>query len=556
MRIENHFNNFIKAEGIWKDQRLTYASLFFFGLLIYLPFIGNVHLFDWDEINFAESAREMILTGDYSQVQINFKAFWEKPPLFIWLQALSFKIFGVNEWAARFPNVLVGCITLCVFYKIGKGSISRQFSLIWIFLYAGSILPHFYFRSGIIDPLFNLFIFLSVIPLAQFDVFRARPTIMKFFAGGIFCGLAVLTKGPVAILVLGLTWLVVSILTRSAKWWNWKILLAYFLGLFLIAGAWFAYEIFVHGFWFVEEFITYQIRLFRTEDAGHGGPWFYHPLVLLLGCFPLSILALPLLFAKVKKGSTNMEVWMQGLFWVHLILFTIVKTKIVHYSSLCYLPMSFLAAKYLWQLFQEQKSVPKSINIAFLTIGSIWTLLFLLLPIVGMNADGIMPYVQDKFARANLGADVIWPWYTLLPGFILLGLMIYTLSKSRPKRILFLSGGMIVILQLVLSLFVGRIEAYSQNSLVEFYKERASKKDYVHAAGFKSYGQYFYTNRQEDYDTKANFDSLLVSNTLDKDLYFVVRNYQLKDMKNINFATRLYEKNGFVFFKRPAVVNN
>ncbi|MDX5321228.1 MAG: glycosyltransferase family 39 protein, partial [Bacteroidota bacterium] len=56
-------------------------------LLIYLPFLGAVHLFDWDEINFAESAREMLISQEFFQVQINYMPFWEKPPLFIWMQA-------------------------------------------------------------------------------------------------------------------------------------------------------------------------------------------------------------------------------------------------------------------------------------------------------------------------------------------------------------------------------------------------------------------------------------------------------------------------------------
>jgi len=45
--------------------------------LLFVPFLGGVHLFDWDEINFAEAAREMIVTGDYLTVQINFQPFWE-----------------------------------------------------------------------------------------------------------------------------------------------------------------------------------------------------------------------------------------------------------------------------------------------------------------------------------------------------------------------------------------------------------------------------------------------------------------------------------------------
>ena len=62
--------------------------------IIFLPFNGNLHLFDWDEINFAEAAREMIVSGNYLQVQIDFQPFYEKPPLFLWLQVLCFKVFG------------------------------------------------------------------------------------------------------------------------------------------------------------------------------------------------------------------------------------------------------------------------------------------------------------------------------------------------------------------------------------------------------------------------------------------------------------------------------
>ena len=46
------------------------------GLILFVPFLGLTHLFDWDEINFAEAAREMIITNDYLNVHINFKPFW------------------------------------------------------------------------------------------------------------------------------------------------------------------------------------------------------------------------------------------------------------------------------------------------------------------------------------------------------------------------------------------------------------------------------------------------------------------------------------------------
>jgi 4-amino-4-deoxy-L-arabinose transferase-like glycosyltransferase len=143
-----------------KDKNYIIISVL--GIIIFSLFLGQVNLFDWDEINFAESAREMLVTGDFLTVQINFEPFWEKPPLFIWMQAISMWIFGVNEFAARFPNAICGVVTLLVLYRMGKELNNKTFGLIWVLSYACSFLPFFYFKSGIIDPWFNLFIFLGI----------------------------------------------------------------------------------------------------------------------------------------------------------------------------------------------------------------------------------------------------------------------------------------------------------------------------------------------------------------------------------------------------------
>ncbi|MBW6479251.1 MAG: glycosyltransferase family 39 protein, partial [Bacteroidales bacterium] len=133
-------------------RAITYAAIILAGSLLFLPFLGQVALFDWDEINFAEIAREMIVTGDYLNVQINYQPFWEKPPLFIWMQVLSMKLFGINEFAARFPNAIGGTITLLILFEMGRKLYDHRMGLLWALVYAGSVLPFFYFKSGIIDP--------------------------------------------------------------------------------------------------------------------------------------------------------------------------------------------------------------------------------------------------------------------------------------------------------------------------------------------------------------------------------------------------------------------
>ena len=93
-------------------------------ILLFIPFLGRVHLFDWDEINFAEASREMIKMDDYTRVYINFKPFWEKPPMFFWMQSSAMKLFGVTEFAARFPNAICGIFTLIASSFAAPGSMT------------------------------------------------------------------------------------------------------------------------------------------------------------------------------------------------------------------------------------------------------------------------------------------------------------------------------------------------------------------------------------------------------------------------------------------------
>ena len=106
-----------------------------FAALLFIPFLGHVHLFDWDEINFAESAREMLLTHHYRTVQINFQPFYEKPPFFIWLQALSMSYFGVNEFAARIPNAIFGIVTMITVYNVGRRYFNKNMGIWWALLF-------------------------------------------------------------------------------------------------------------------------------------------------------------------------------------------------------------------------------------------------------------------------------------------------------------------------------------------------------------------------------------------------------------------------------------
>jgi 4-amino-4-deoxy-L-arabinose transferase-like glycosyltransferase len=528
--------------------------------LLFIPFLGIVHLFDWDEINFAEAAREMIVTHDYWRPQINFQPFWEKPPLFIWLQVLSMKTFGINEFAARFPNAIIGIISLVVIYLIGKKLFIKQFGLLWTLVYAGSMLPQLYFKSGIIDPTFNLFIFCGVYFLFRrihsLDSGEKDSTNWYTALGGTFIGLAILTKGPVALLLSGLTILIYFIARLKSTKFYIKQYIVFVIAALGVALIWFGLETLKHGSWFIHEFFDYQLNLFSAPGAGHGGPWYYHPLVLLIGCFPASILFF-YIFRKSDSDSPiqrSFKLWMIILFFVVLIVFSIVKTKIVHYSSLCYFPLTFCAAYALYSFRQKKNVLPIALKILFFVVGIVFSALLIALPIIGMNISAIIPYVHDDFAKANLQADVHWSYaYTLIGIFYLLSIIItfYLIQKKNVfKAFMLLFTCTIIMVQTVLVLIAPKIELNSQNAAISFYESLKGKDVYVDVLGFNSYAQFFYTNKQNPKNKKSFNQDWLLTGQVDKPVYIVCKINNADGYIQQYHLTKIGEKNGFVFLRR------
>ena len=394
----------------------NYLILIILGAVLFIPFLGKVHLFDWDEINFAESAREMILTGDYLTVQINFIPFWEKPPLFIWMQVLSMKIFGITELAARFPNAICGIVTIATLYGIGKKLVSKNFGLIWTMTYVGSVLPFFYFKSGIIDPWFNLFIFLGIYFFIVYSgIDNQEKKWLQALLSGFFIGLGVLTKGPVAFLIYAITVFVLLIFRKFKVKFSFGQIVLFGVALVVTGGLWFILQIAIGNYTIIADFIEYQIRLFQTKDAGHGGFLLYHFVVLLIGVFPASIFALPA-FRKIEGFSSfqqHFRLVMVILLLTVLILFTIVKTKILHYSSLGYFPLTLLAAWYIYALFSGKTESKKWLSYLIYPLGCLFGLAVIALPLIDRFKERIiaMDIIKDPFAVGNLQAEVGWAGY-------------------------------------------------------------------------------------------------------------------------------------------------
>ena len=539
------------------------------GLMLFLPFLGAVHLFDWDEVNFAECSREMMVLNDYTRVYVDFKPFWEKPPMYFWMQSTAMEIFGITEFAARFPNALCGIATLLVLFICGTKLFDRKFGLFWALAYGGSLFPNMYFKSGIIDPWFNLFIFLAIYFLIFYhwkrneydkpDLHRKLITYVCF--SGLFMGLAILTKGQVALMVFLLILGVYFVYNRFRIYFNWIHVLVFLLSTFLVTLTWYGYETAKNGTWFITEFLRYQYRLFTTHDAGQKGFFGYHFVVILLGCFPASVFAISSFFRTTSntRYEKDFKIWMLITFWVVTILFTIVKSRIIHYSSLAWFPVAFLAAYSFYKWERKEKPFQPYIIYFIAIIGGLIALALTILPIFAMNLRKFIPYVKDEFTKEAMNADVQWSGLESIAG-VLMFIILYKGIKSLRKKKYITSawtffGGTAIVIFLASSIIVPKVERYSQGAAIDFFIQRQGEDCYVETLGYKSYADLYYTQKVKPENENSYDLQWLLTGDIDKPVYFASKINRIDEYMQYKDLKELYRKNGFVFLKREIPAN-
>ena len=282
-------------------------------------------------------------------------------------------------------------------------------------------------------------------------------------------------------------------------------------------------------------------------------------MVLLLGVFPASVLALK----SITKKSENTELqrlfrqWMYVLLGVVIVLFSLVHTKLLHYSSLAYFPMTFLAA-WVWEKWIDRKIEISGWQVAGIyLISLLFASIAIFFPMVTGNNDWLMARdfkFLGGFTKAALQRDVHWSGYEWLIGlFLILGVTFSAIQILRRDRRGMLILHLVILLYVFASLivFTERVENYSQRVAIKFYQSLKGQDVYVNTLGYTSYAHLFYFEKSPSQDD----DSVerLMNDELKKDAYFV-----LKANKKEAYLTRypelqvVLEKDGYVFAVRRA----
>ncbi|MES2387608.1 MAG: glycosyl transferase, partial [Bacteroidota bacterium] len=387
--------------------------------------------------------------------------------------------------------------------------------------------------------------------------------------GGLSAGMAVITKGPVALLLIGLSFFVYWVLQRFRMFFSIGHILAFGLSSLLASALLYGIETIKNGPWFITEFIKYNYRLYNIPDAGHGGFPGYHFVVLLVGCFPASLFCIRAMgpMPAANPVQSDFRRWMIILFWVVLIVFTIVKSKIVHYSSLCYFPLTFLAAVAIYEMVQGRMRFPKWIKIGTGVLGILIGIVPLILPYMAQHKEQYLrPLLsKDPFALKNLDAEVHWTGTEWLVGVFVIAYIITVLLLWKRQRLVqgftLLLGGTAFTVMFILWGFIGRVELFSQGAAISFFESLAGKDVYVIPFGYRTYAHYFYPKLQpenkpkfyyaEDKDRGPDeWREFLLTQPQPKDVYVISKINKTDGLEKYPALKKIGEQNGFVFYKK------
>jgi 4-amino-4-deoxy-L-arabinose transferase-like glycosyltransferase len=271
------------AWGFW-------AGLLVLGVLAGALLFSNrsYPFFEPDEGRRSEIAREMLVSGNWVVSTLNYIPYYDKPPLFHWLEATSFACFGSSEASARLVPALAAFLTILVIYVLGR----RCFGTLAAFLGGLSLtlMGAFIVAGRIVGMDGTLTLLLTVALLSANEAVTADRLRWRWWlTAAIFCGLGILTKGPVAVVLLCVpiavhTWLNPDL--RRPSIWQWIAFLAVagavvlpWLTLVLWSAPQFAYE-----------FVVYHNLQRFTVGTDHVEDWWYYLPVLALATIPCSLL--------------------------------------------------------------------------------------------------------------------------------------------------------------------------------------------------------------------------------------------------------------------------
>ena len=496
-------------------------------VIVFSANIWGISVYIFDEAKNATCAREMLDRNDFIVPTFNHQLRTDKRPLHYYFIQLSYSVFGVNEFAARFFSALMGILTVMVTWFFTGKILGRK-----VGFYAGLTMLFSFqfaiqFHLATPDPFLIFFITLSLFSFYYAHLNKSKRYLLLFYVALAF---AVLSKGPVAIVLPGFILLLYLFFQKELNFTilKWALNLPSILVFLMLVLPWF---ILVHikteGAFTEGFFLKHNVNRFTSTMEGHGGGLLIIPLFLITGLLPYSVF----IFQAMLKGWKNRHHSFIQLAMlvvvVFVVFFSISKTKLPSYPAPCFPFAAILIGYYLKDLVTTKLSLSDKIGLIIYSILGLSFPFAIYLVALFDTSLVTIKYVAWYFALLPLSAVLIWFKY------------------KKTLSIVYTMGGAFYITSLMFFYFVfpavdaqnpinegiGRIKvapsviAYQHyNPSFSFYYKKPIKK--------------IYSIEAMDAYLKSNENALILTNTRNESSLDSLRKYKLVYNKKDLFESR------------------
>jgi 4-amino-4-deoxy-L-arabinose transferase-like glycosyltransferase len=450
-----------------KSAIRNYVFLFLGSVLFHLAGTWSLPLIDRDEPRFAEASREMIERGEYVVPYFNNQLRLDKPPLAYWAQVVSYRIFGENDFAARFPSVVAAALTALLIFAWGVRTGGEKVGWWAAIIFTLSLQTFVHAKAAVAD--MWLVFFMTIAHWSGFELIQ-RPTLNQgavaskppwaiwkspFLVFYSALALGFLAKGPIAWTPL----LTVSAVIIYARDWSlarrFKFLPGILLTLAVVALWGIPALIQTHGEFFTVGIGRHVIgRSFATME-GHGAnslgmyllllPFYF--VTVFVSFFPWSI-KLPWLTKNLWCRRDSIDNYLITGVAIIFVIFSLIKTKLPHYTLPAFPLLALLLARH-WQGAAVANRRPLFVTIAIAT-ACVWLAIALAIPpmvarffpayqLLQVSSASLLPNMQ--FASVEFEEpSLVWYFRSRVKGFLT------PLNKGRATEFMSASGPHFIIL--------------------------------------------------------------------------------------------------------------
>lgn len=545
----NHFS--LRFNTYYRLQIYEYLILAIVLFLCFFIGMGSYGLENVNEGLYGEIPREMLTSGHYVIPSLNFLPYIEKPPLFYWLVAGSYQIFGVSEFSARLIPALSATITCLSLLFLGNKIRHNREGWLAAMMLATSLGFILIARVLLFDMVLTAFFTLSLVCFYIWYKYRDAYYIRMFYG---FLACAFLTKGMMSLLLI--PGIVIGYLLVSRA--NFKTFLKFFdlWGMFIflvIALPWHLLAMKHQAGFFSDFFINEQIYRFldkRIPHDYHTGSLFFYIPRLFVYIFPWSFL-LSLLFTRTTS-ERHLERFLWVWFLVTFIFFSISRAKGDYYMVVGVPPLVMLLALKINQLFIRKNAIP--LIYSFIVLSLLETFIFCLI-YLGMTQAKFSSHLPEALILDISYAQAIYTLLLITALYSVFGLILICFNKKNLFIPFVLIAGLTIPLIVFYVIDKQKISNQHSERAISYYiaQHNSNQPVYIYEDYEKLSSLVFYIKKRVGIIDSKSFDLYYGSSRPEaKNWFYSMRDFvQAKQYENHYIVVRKEKFMRFLQKSRP-----